>query len=100
SGASLVYQATSALSGGLSPFVATLLSNQYGWPAVAAYMVGCCAITASATWFAPETHRGALDAPRGPTSPGRCSASPPRAGRSGWPDRQARESIGAKSLTL
>ena len=61
SGASLVYQATSALSGGLSPFVATLLSTRYGWPAVAAYMVACCAITAIATWFAPETHREALD---------------------------------------
>jgi hypothetical protein len=28
-------------------------STQLGWPAVAAYMVGCCAISATATWFAP-----------------------------------------------
>jgi MFS transporter, MHS family, shikimate and dehydroshikimate transport protein len=61
SGASLVYQLTSALSGGLSPFVATLLSTRFGWPAVAAYMVGCCAITATAAWLAPETHRAALE---------------------------------------
>src|SRR6267154_156013 len=57
SGASLVYQLTSVFSGGLAPFVATILLSRHGSGAVAAYIVGCCAITAAATWFAPETHR-------------------------------------------
>jgi len=57
-GASLVYQLTSVFSGGLAPFVATLLLSRYGSGAVAAYIVVCCAITAVAAWFAPETHRG------------------------------------------
>ena len=61
-GASLVYQLTSVFSGGLAPFVATLLLSRYGSGAVAAYIVACCALTAVAAWFAPETHRGALDA--------------------------------------
>ena len=65
SGVSLVYQLTSVFSGGLAPFIATLLVARYGSGAVAAYMVGCCALTATATWFAPETHRSALDAPAG-----------------------------------
>jgi MFS family permease len=61
-GASLVYQLTSVFSGGLAPFVATLLLSWGGSSAVAAYMIGCCALTAVATWLAPETHRAALDA--------------------------------------
>jgi hypothetical protein len=42
--------------------VATLLLARYGSGAVAAYIVGCCAVTVTAAWFAPETHRAALDA--------------------------------------
>jgi MFS transporter, MHS family, shikimate and dehydroshikimate transport protein len=61
-GASLVYQLTSVFSGGVAPFVATLLLSRRGSGAVALYIVGCCAITAAATWFAPETHRVMLDA--------------------------------------
>ena len=61
-GASLVYQLTSVVSGGVAPFIATLLLARYGWPAVAAYMSACCSITVAAAWFAPETHRVALDA--------------------------------------
>ncbi len=61
SGASLVYQLTSVFSGGLAPFIATLLMARYGSAAVAGYMAGCCALTAAATWFAPETHRARLD---------------------------------------
>jgi MHS family shikimate/dehydroshikimate transporter-like MFS transporter len=62
SGASLVYQLTSVFSGGLAPFVATLLMARYGSNAVAGYLVACCAITLVATWFAPETHRANLEA--------------------------------------
>ena len=61
SGASLIYQFTSIFSGGLAPFVATLLMARYGYRAVAGYLVGCCALTAVAAWFAPETHRVNLD---------------------------------------
>jgi metabolite-proton symporter len=61
SGASLIYQFTSIFSGGLAPFVATLLMARYGYRAVAGYLVGCCALTAVAAWFAPETHRVSLD---------------------------------------
>jgi metabolite-proton symporter len=60
-GASLVYQLTSVVSGGLAPFIATLLLSRYGSHAVAAYVVACCALTATAAWLAPETHRVTLD---------------------------------------
>jgi metabolite-proton symporter len=71
SGASLVYQLTSVIAGGLAPFIATLLLARHGSWAVAAYLMLCCAITAVATWFAPETHRAALDADaRSVTMPG------------------------------
>ena len=65
-GASLVYQLTSVLSGGAAPFIATLLMARGGPPAVAGYVAVSCAITLVATWFAPETHRVRLDAPGGP----------------------------------
>jgi MFS transporter, MHS family, shikimate and dehydroshikimate transport protein len=68
SGASLVYQLTSVFSGGLAPFVATLLMARYGSNAVAAYMAACCALTAVATWFAPETHRSTIDETVGGTA--------------------------------
>jgi metabolite-proton symporter len=64
SGTSLVYQLTSVFSGGLAPFIATLLMARHGSTAVASYMIACCAITVAATWFAPETHRTKLDADR------------------------------------
>ncbi|HEV8613683.1 MAG TPA: MFS transporter [Gemmatimonadales bacterium] len=57
SGASLVYQLTSVFSGGLAPFIATLLLARHGVYAVAAYMAASCALTVLATLFAPETHR-------------------------------------------
>ena len=38
-GASLVYQLTSVVSGGVAPFIATLLLARYGSGAVAGYMV-------------------------------------------------------------
>jgi len=60
SGASLVYQLTSVISGGVAPLIGTLLLARYGWAAVAGYIVACCAITVVATWFAPETHRTSL----------------------------------------
>ena len=61
SGASLVYQLTSVVSGGVAPFIATVLLARYGWVAVATYMAACCAVTIVATWFLPETHRVTLD---------------------------------------
>ncbi len=60
SGASLVYQLASVFSGGLAPFIATLLLARYGSGAVAAYVAACCALTVVAAWFAPETHRSTL----------------------------------------
>jgi MFS transporter, MHS family, shikimate and dehydroshikimate transport protein len=61
SGASLIYQLTSVFSGGLAPFIATLLLARYGADAVATYMAGSCALTVVATLAAPETHRVDLD---------------------------------------
>jgi hypothetical protein len=49
-------------SGGLAPFVATLLMARGGANAVGWYLVGSCALTLVATWFAPETHRVSLSA--------------------------------------
>ncbi len=57
SGASLVYQLTSVVSGGLAPFIATLLLARYGAGAVAGYLIASCVVTLLATWLAPETHR-------------------------------------------
>jgi metabolite-proton symporter len=64
SGASLVYQLTSVVSGGVAPFIATLLLARYGINAVAAYVAAACVITIVATLFAPETHRVRLDDPQ------------------------------------
>jgi metabolite-proton symporter len=61
SGASLVYQLTSVASGGVAPFIATLLLAKYGVGAVAAYVAASCALTVFATILLPETHRVALD---------------------------------------
>jgi MHS family shikimate/dehydroshikimate transporter-like MFS transporter len=61
SGASFVYQLTSVFSGGLAPFIATLLLARHGVNAVAAYVAICCVITLVATVFAPETRRRTLD---------------------------------------
>jgi metabolite-proton symporter len=61
SGASLVYQLTAVFSGGLAPFIATLLMARGGANAVAWYLVGSCTLTLVAAWLAPETHRVALD---------------------------------------
>ena len=61
SGASLTYQLTSVVSGGVAPFIATVLLAKYGVGAVAAYVVASCALTIVATLFLPETHRVALD---------------------------------------
>lgn len=60
SGASLVYQLTSVFSGGLAPFIATLLLARYGVWAVAGYMAASCALTVVATLYAPETHKREL----------------------------------------
>ncbi|MGQ0704234.1 MAG: MFS transporter [Gemmatimonadales bacterium] len=60
SGASLVYQLTSVFSGGLAPFVATLLLAKQGAWAVAVYMSASCALSVVGTLFAPETHRVSL----------------------------------------
>ena len=61
SGASLVYQLTSVASGGVAPFIATLLLAKYGIGAVAGYVAASCALTVFATFFLPETHRVQLD---------------------------------------
>ena len=61
SGASFIYQLTSVFSGGLAPFIATLLLARHGAGAVAAYVALCCVITLVATVFAPETHRRTLE---------------------------------------
>jgi MHS family shikimate/dehydroshikimate transporter-like MFS transporter len=60
-GVSLVYQLTSVFSGGLAPLIATYLLARHGSDAVAGYVMACCAVTVAAAWFAPETHRAALD---------------------------------------
>lgn len=63
SGASVVYQLTSVVSGGLAPFLATLLLAKYGVSAVAGYMALSCAISVVGAFYAPETHRVSLGRP-------------------------------------
>jgi metabolite-proton symporter len=70
SGASLVYQLTSVVSGGVAPFIATLLLAQSGVWAVAGYVAACCALTVIATLFLRETHRVRLDDAETATRPG------------------------------
>ena len=67
SGASLVYQLTSVVSGGVAPFIATVLLARSGVSAVAAYVVACCAVTVVATLFLRETHKVRLDDAVAPT---------------------------------
>src|SRR5437868_15491588 len=62
SGVSLVYQLASVFSGGVAPFIATILISRYGSGAVAAYVAACCGVSIVAAWFLPETHRVKLDA--------------------------------------
>jgi metabolite-proton symporter len=69
SGASLVYQLTSVFSGGLAPFISTLLLARHGSGAVGAYIAGCCAVTLVAASLAPETHRVDLDDARPSQAP-------------------------------
>ena len=57
SGVSLVYQLSSVFSGGIAPYLATMLLAHRGPAAVATYMALSCAISVVATLFAPETHR-------------------------------------------
>ena len=46
---------TSVFSGGLAPFIATLLLARYSVWAVAGYVAASCALTVVATVCAPET---------------------------------------------
>src|SRR5262249_48906082 len=65
SAASIGYQLSSCLSGGLAPLIATsLLTMSRGrpWP-VALYLVALAAITIVSVWLAEETHRVSLAAP-------------------------------------
>ena len=57
SGASLGFQVGAAISGGLSPLIAVSLmawANGATWP-VSVFLIVCAAITAIATYAAPET---------------------------------------------
>jgi MFS transporter, MHS family, shikimate and dehydroshikimate transport protein len=58
SGTSVSYQLASVVAGGLAPFIATALLAAWGKLAVAIYMMALAAITVTATYLAPETHRG------------------------------------------
>jgi metabolite-proton symporter len=60
SGASLSYQLSSVLAGGFAPLIAFSLLTNWGPGAVALYVGSMCAISALATYLAPETYRGDL----------------------------------------
>jgi MHS family shikimate/dehydroshikimate transporter-like MFS transporter len=62
SGASLGYQLTSVLAGGLAPFIATALLARFGYVAVALYMVAMALITIVSVYLATETYQRDLDA--------------------------------------
>jgi MFS transporter, MHS family, shikimate and dehydroshikimate transport protein len=62
SGASIGYQLSSCLSGGLAPLIATALLSMSGgrpWP-VALYLIALAATTILSVWLADETHRAEL----------------------------------------
>ena len=56
-GASLSYQLTSVLSGGLAPLIATALLVSFGSSAVATYMSAMALISVVSTYLASETFR-------------------------------------------
>lgn len=60
-GASIGYQLSSPLSGGLAPLISTALLHKTGepWP-VAIYLIVLAAITLVSVWLAAETHRSEL----------------------------------------
>jgi MFS family permease len=63
-GASVGYQLSSPLAGGLAPLICTALwqwSDREPWP-VALYMIVLSLITLVSVWLAAETHRTELDA--------------------------------------
>jgi len=60
SGASFSYQFTSVVSGGVAPFIATLLLAWGGSGAVAAYMAAMAAVTVASAYAAEETFRGKM----------------------------------------
>jgi MFS family permease len=62
SGASVSYQLSSVVTGGLAPFIATALLASWGPGAVAGYMMLLSAITVIAAYLAPETYREELSA--------------------------------------
>jgi len=59
SGASLGYQLSSVIAGGLSPLIATTLLRQFGasWP-IALFIIGMSAITTLSVYLATETAHG------------------------------------------
>jgi len=61
-GASLGYQLSSVLGGGLAPIIAAslFLAAHGAWWGVAAYMIGCAALTLVAVYLAAETGARAL----------------------------------------
>ena len=62
SGASLGYQLTSVLAGGLAPFIATALLARFGYVAVALYMVGMAIVAIVSVYLATETYQRDLNA--------------------------------------
>ncbi|TCP55335.1 metabolite-proton symporter [Tamaricihabitans halophyticus] len=70
SGASLGYQLSSVVAGGLSPVIAVALlglANNHHWP-IAVYMMGVGVISVLATCLGPETHRGDRRTAAGPAA--------------------------------
>jgi MFS transporter, MHS family, shikimate and dehydroshikimate transport protein len=62
SGASLGFQIGAALSGGLTPLIASGLMTWSGgatWP-ISVYLIGCALITLTATILAPETSQRSI----------------------------------------
>lgn len=55
SGISLASQIASIIAGALSPIIATMLLGQFGFGAIALYMIGMSVITIAAVVWAPET---------------------------------------------
>jgi hypothetical protein len=66
SGASLGYQLSSVIAGGLSPLIATSLLRATGrsWP-IALFIVGMAVLTTLSVWLATETAHGEIGAESG-----------------------------------
>jgi MFS family permease len=62
-GSGLGYQAASLIAGGPAPLLATWMLANFGWQAIAVYIIACVVLTLIAVILLPDRSRTDLGAP-------------------------------------